>query len=225
MTGGLAEFCRLIFDLTGSLVHAGGLLRMSDTTSMTLLERLQSQSDQEAWSLMVDLYWPLISKWIHHQGLTSSEAEDVAQEVLSVVIRRLPDFQHNERVGSFRCWLRTITVNCLREFWRSQKNKPLATGTSSFQQILQELTDDHSPLSNQWDAEHDQHVTNYLLKAIEPEFQENTWQAFRLVVLQGEKPAKVAADLGMTPNAVLIAKSRVLARLRERGQGLLDEVV
>jgi RNA polymerase sigma-70 factor (ECF subfamily) len=65
-------------------------------------------------------------------------------------------------------------------------------------------------------------VVRRLMALIEPDFQEVTWQAFRGVMLDGETPAAVAARLGISANAVLLAKSRILARLRQEGQGLLD---
>lgn len=61
-----------------------------------------------------------------------------------------------------------------------------------------------------------------MLELIEPEFRPATWQAFRRVVLDGDKPAQVAAELGISENAVLLAKSRVLSRLRQEARGLLD---
>jgi RNA polymerase sigma-70 factor (ECF subfamily) len=89
-------------------------------------------------------------------------------------------------------------------------------------QVLEQLEDPNSALSQLWDREHDQHVTRRLLELIEPEFSATTWQAFRRVVLEGAKAAEVAAELGITANAVWIAKSRVLARLREELRGLTD---
>jgi RNA polymerase sigma-70 factor (ECF subfamily) len=56
----------------------------------------------------------------------------------------------------------------------------------------------------------------------EAEFEPTTWQAFRRYVLDEEESSKVAADLEMTVNAVQIAKSRVLKRLRELARGLID---
>src|SRR5262249_5912285 len=126
------------------------------------------------------------------------------------------------QAGSFRRWLRTITVNCLRDFWRSAKGRPRATGASDFQAVLDQLGDPTSALSRQWDPEHDQHVTRGPLALVRPHFEARTWEAFRRVALDGEEPDAVAAQLGLTVNAVFIAKSRVLARLRREGEGLID---
>ncbi len=77
-------------------------------------------------------------------------------------------------------------------------------------------------LSQAWDEEHDRHVTKTLLESIRLEFQPATWQAFERQVQQGEAVSKVAKELGLSENAVLIAKSLVLKRLREKAAGLVD---
>ena len=88
---------------------------------------------------------------------------------------------------------------------------------------MQQLADPASGLSRVWDKEHDRHVTQRLLQIIRGEFTEKTWLAFQRFALADEPAETVAADLGMTVNAVFIAKSRVLTALRREGAGLLEE--
>lgn len=191
-------------------------------TSASLLDQLRLRPDDAAWQRLVSIYTPLIRGWLRHHAHLQDEAEDVVQEVLAVVVRKLPQFQRQDRTGSFRRWLRTITVNCLRDFWKRQRHRPLATGDSNFGQVLDQLADPHSGLSKQWDLEHDRHVTQQLLEMIQPHFEPTTWTAFRRVALDGSAPDAVAAELGLSVNAVFIAKSRVLNRLRQEGAGLID---
>jgi RNA polymerase sigma-70 factor, ECF subfamily len=191
-------------------------------TSASLLDRLRLQPDAGAWQRLVDLYTPLIQGWLRRHGVPPQDADDVVQEVLTVVVRRLPDFRRQPRTGAFRRWLRTITVNCLRDHWRARRGRPVATGDSDFLQVLDQLADPDSGLSRLWDEEHDRHVTHRLLELIRPEFQPKTWEAFRRVALDGVAPDQAAAELGMSINAVFIAKSRVLTRLRQEGAGLID---
>jgi RNA polymerase sigma-70 factor (ECF subfamily) len=194
---------------------------MSDT-SASLLDRLRLQPDEAAWQRLINLYTPLIHGWLRRAADLQNDADDVVQEVLTVVVRRLPQFRRQDRAGSFRRWLKTITINCLRDHWKAQRTRPQAPGTSDFQQMLNQLEDPDSALSRQWDQEHDQHVTRQLLEMIRPAFEATTWQAFRRVALEGAPPDSVAAELGISVNAVFIAKSRVLSRLRQEGAGLLD---
>jgi RNA polymerase sigma-70 factor (ECF subfamily) len=190
-------------------------------TSLTLLGRLQQQSDPASWQRLVDIYAPLIGRWLARSTLQSADHENLVQEVLTIVVQKLPEFERR-REGSFRAWLRVITANCLRAHWRSEKYRALPTGGSNFLQKLQELEDPHSALAQAWDAEHDRHVVRRLLELIEPQFEPATLEAFRRLVLEGQESAHVARALGMSVNAALLAKSRVLRQLRREMDGLVS---
>jgi RNA polymerase sigma factor (sigma-70 family) len=191
-------------------------------TSASLLERLRLRPDEASWKRLVDLYTPLIHGWLRRYAVPAADADDLTQEVMAVVVRELPHFQHNQQRGAFRNWLRTVTVNRVRVLWRSRQTRPIATGDSDFLKMLDELEDPTSRLSRLWDQQHDRHVARRLMELVEPHFEPTTWRAFRRVVLDGLKAAEAAAELGMSVNAVLLAKSRVLSRLRQEMQGLAD---
>jgi RNA polymerase sigma-70 factor (ECF subfamily) len=191
-------------------------------TSASLLGQLCKGQDA-AWQRLVDLYTPLIRGWLNRHSVPAHEADDLVQEVLAVVLRRLPDFQHNQRTGAFRAWLRTITVNCVRDFWKSNRIRPKAPGGSDFGSYLDQLSDSAHPLSQAWDREHDLYVTRRLLDMIKPQFEPQTWLAFQRVALEEVAPQQVATELGISVNAVFIAKSRVLSRLRELAEGMVEE--
>jgi RNA polymerase sigma-70 factor (ECF subfamily) len=187
----------------------------SPDTSLSLLDRLGDRSDADAWSRLVRLYGSLLHTWLHSAGLQAADRDDLSQRALEVLIRRLPHFRHSGRPGAFRAWLRSITTNLLRQFWRQRP----AAGAAG---VLEQLCDPASSLSRCWDEQHDHHVLQGLLEQVEPEFAKPTWQAFRRAALDGVPARQVAAELGLSVNAVLIAKSRVLARLRQQAGNLLD---
>ena len=191
-------------------------------TSASLLERLCDQADSDAWTRMVDLYSPMIRAWLRRYGLPEFDVDDISQTVLSAVVANLPHFRHNGRVGAFRNWLRTITINSLRQRFRLERKRLDSFGGRELLASLNELEDPESDLSQVWDRAHDAHVLRTLMTLAEPEFEAKTWQAFRLVVFDETQPRLVAARLEITVNAVLIAKSRVLKRLRELGRGLIE---
>ena len=191
-------------------------------TSASLLDRLRIQPDEQAWQRLNDLYTPLIQGWLRRQAVLGADNDDLVQEVLIVVMRKLPQFEHNRRRGAFRSWLRTITVNCLRDFWRTQRLRPLATGDSRFLEVLARLEDPNSQDSRQWDHEHDRLVTKRLLQLLESQFEPTTWKAFFMVTLEEKSPKDVAAELGISLSSVYVAKSRVLAKLRQESDGLVD---
>jgi RNA polymerase sigma-70 factor (ECF subfamily) len=216
----------LLAAVAGRILEASkpplGVPNVVSETSASLLERLRDEPDGEAWRRLVAVYTPLLRQWLGRYGLQPSDVDDLTQEVLAVVVRELPGFEHNRRPGAFRRWLRTILVHRLRGFWRARQSRPVATGDSDLGHVLEQLEDPESGLSRLWDEEHDRHVMARLLEQIEPEVKPATWQAFRRVVLDGQDEESVAAALGLSVNAVFIAKSRVLARLRREARELLD---
>jgi RNA polymerase sigma-70 factor (ECF subfamily) len=185
-----------------------------------LLNRLKAaKPDADEWRRLNEIYLPLIRIWLARVPALDDEAADLAQEVLIIVVQELPAFER-VREGSFRAWLRRVTVNRARAFTRQRRRRPaVADGTDAF---LDELEDPASAMSRQWDREHDQHVFQQLLTAIEADFSPATWLAFRRSALDGQAVASVAAELGISENAVLLAKSRVLKRLRIEAAGLVD---
>jgi RNA polymerase sigma-70 factor, ECF subfamily len=193
-----------------------------DATSASLLDRLAVKSDAGAWQRLVEVYTPLIRGWLVRHAVQDADCSDLVQEVLAVVMQKMPEFHHNQRRGAFRSWLRAITTNCLRDFWKARRYRPRATGDSDFQEVLNQMADPDSGVSKLWDKEHDVHVTRKLLQLLQPHFEPRTWTAFVKVAVEGAEAERVAAELKMTVNAVWIAKSRVLARLRQEANGLID---
>lgn len=191
-------------------------------TSQSLLERLRSaRPDAPDWRRLQELYLPLIRAWLARVPVVGDEVNDLAQEVLLVVIRELPTFQR-QRDGAFRAWLRQITVNRVRTFYRARHRQPVAGRGDETDRLLSKLEDPSSDFAQQWDHEHDRHVFERLLAAVKPDFEARTWEAFTRFAVEGQPAAAVARELGTTENAVVVAKYRVLKRLREEAAGLID---
>jgi RNA polymerase sigma-70 factor (ECF subfamily) len=193
-----------------------------DETSHSLLERLGRKPDDASWRRLIDLYTPLLRGMLKSYHVPAEDADDLVQEVFSAVVRELPDFRHNGQRGAFRRWLRTIAVNRLRGYWRARQIAVRGAGGNDVFRRLDELEDPASAPSRQWDREHDEYVARRLLELLEPEFTPTTWTAFRRQVMDGGKPAEVARELDISTNAVLLAKSRVLRRMRQEIDGLTD---
>lgn len=191
-------------------------------TSLSLLKRLKQRADSQSWDRLVALYSPLLHHWLNYYSIQASDADDLVQEVLATLTTELPTFDHNGRPGAFRAWLRTTLVHRVRNYWRSRARRPRATGGSSIDQRLAALEDPATALTRKWNREHDRHVLRCLLAAVESEFEATTWQAFRRFALEGTKARLVAQELNISANAVFIAKSRVLQRLRQEAEGLVE---
>jgi len=191
-------------------------------TSLSLLNRLRRSPESESWDRLVELYTPLLRVWLRKYDVQDSDADDLTQEVLLAVSKDLRKFEHGGQPGAFRGWLKAILVNRLRKFWRSRDRRPQASGDSDIDARLAQLDDPSSEMSLIWNREHDQYVLRQLLALAEPHFTRNTWTAFCRVALDGAKPEVVAEEMGISRNAVVIAKCRVLSRLRQESAGLVE---
>jgi RNA polymerase sigma-70 factor (ECF subfamily) len=181
-----------------------------------LLVRLRQPDQQQAWTRFVDLYTPLLFHWARRLGLQQSDAADLVQEVFVVLVRELPGFTYraNQR---FRGWLWTVFRNKHGERQRRLAGKPSAAPEAA-------LNDVPSPAENVAieEAEYRQYITRRALELMQANFQPATWKACWECVVTGRSSAEVAGELGITVNAVHLAKARVLRRLREELVGLLD---
>lgn len=193
-------------------------------TSLSLLDRVRQSADSESWDRLVRLYAPLMKHWLGRYEIQDSDIDDLVQEVLTTVVTELPKFEHNQRAGAFRSWLRTILVNRVRNFWRSRKQRPIATGTSSLDEQLNQLQDDTSELSQIWNREHDEYLIKRLMQDVQGKFESKTWKAFHRQVVDGQKADVVAQELGDSLASVYMAKSRVLSALRRESKGLIDKI-
>ena len=96
------------------------------TTRLTLLERLHSRASRRRGGI-AHLYTPLLYYWARRAGLQSQDAANLAQEVLVLLVRRLPEFAYNPASGGFRSWLRTVTLNRLRDRRRTASARSTAS--------------------------------------------------------------------------------------------------
>jgi RNA polymerase sigma-70 factor (ECF subfamily) len=189
-------------------------------TSVSLLDRLKvARPDASDWRRLQGIYLPLIRRWLARVPGLGDEADDLAQEVFLVVVRELPRFERR-REGSFRAWLRRVTVNRARGHCRRRRRLP-AVGLDPALGFLDRLEAPDGDLAREWDRDHDHHVFERLLAIVQPDFQPATWEAFRRFALDGVPAARVAEESGLSENAVLQAKSRILKRLRAEAGELL----
>jgi RNA polymerase sigma-70 factor (ECF subfamily) len=189
-------------------------------TSLSLLDRLKSaRPDGSDWGRLQEIYRPLVLGWLARVPGLGIEAEDLAQEVLVILVREIPRFDRR-REGSFRAWLRQITVNQVRT-WRKKRQRRPMVGLDPTDGFLDRLADPSGDLAREWDKEHDRHVTQKLLSAVRSNFSPTTWEAFEKFALEGLPAAVVAVELGISENAVIRSKFRILKRLREEAGELL----
>ncbi|MCL4202844.1 MAG: sigma-70 family RNA polymerase sigma factor [Pirellulaceae bacterium] len=190
-------------------------------TSLSLLASIREHGDSDSWSRLVEIYSPLMRGWLRAYEVDASDADDLVQEVLCVVSQELPRFQHNDRPGAFRNWLRKILVHRLRDYWRGRRHRPVATGSSSVLERLNHLEDEKSGLSRVWNEQHDRQVIARLLELVRPKFEAKTWDAFCRQMFDGQNAEQIAEELRMSRGSVYMARNRVLNALRREAAGLV----
>lgn len=201
--------------------NAGPTSESVSLTSSTLLRRVQAQ-DQDAWDRLLHLYGPLVDFWIRRAGLQLADAQDVFQEVFQAVATGIHRFRKVQPGDTFRGWLRTVVRSKVANYRQRAGSLPMAVGGTEALRRLQEVPGAEEPSREATEADALRDLRLRGLELIRAEFESRTWQAFWYVTVEGRAAKDVAADLGVTPAAVRLAKSRVLRRLREElgDQGL-----
>lgn len=196
----------------------------ASATSLSLLARVRD-NDPDAWRRLVPLYSPLIFYWCQRLGLSREDAADTLQNVWQSVTGHIGRF--DRAGGSFRGWLWTITRNKVYDQVRKERAAPaVATGGSAALQALHEFPEQEpSSYVEESTADGAGDVLRRALEMIRPDFGAHTWQAFWLATVEGQSAREIGEQLGMSLDAVYQAKARILRRLREELDGVLDDVV
>jgi RNA polymerase sigma-70 factor (ECF subfamily) len=192
----------------------------SPATRASLLIRLRDGGDAEAWQEFVHLYAPVIYGFARKRGLQDADAADLMQEVLRSVSTAAHRLDYDPKRGTFRGWLFTITRNKVFNFLDSRKRRVQGTGDSSVHDRLAQHAGTDGTLSADWEADYQRTLAARAMERIKDEFQPATWQAFQLTAIDGVTPGQAAARVKLSVGAVYVAKSRVIARLREEIEAL-----
>lgn len=189
---------------------------MSDSelkTRQTLLIKIRDPNDSVAWDEFADLYTPLIYRFLVSRGLSSEDARDVMQESLKAVAGAIDRFEYDPEKGTFRSWLYTVVRSKLNNHFGREYRTPIPTGPTEVQGLVDEQGADDE--AGQWELEYKRHMFHWATEKVRGDFQDNTWQAFWRTAVDEVAPEEVARELDMSPGSVYVAKSRVIAKLRE----------
>ena len=196
-------------------------------TRHSLLTRLKRWDDQEAWREFFDTYWKLIFSVALKAGFPKAEAEDIVQETVLVVAKKMRRFHYDPALGSFKGWLllnvRSRIADHLRRCrCRIQMVPPSREDTADTRLI--ERVPDASALDLEalWEQEWRQHLFEAALERVKQKVAVKQFQIFDFCVLQQAPPAKVTALLGIGLGQVYLAKHRV-ARLIQKEVRRLEQ--
>jgi RNA polymerase sigma-70 factor (ECF subfamily) len=199
---------------------------MQDTpkTRPSLLLRIQNTQDSAAWREFVELYQPLLYRLTRRRGFQHADALELSQEALLAVARHIGRWEIDPHRGSFRNWLCKVTRNLMINFLAQQRRQPQGVGKTDFQQLLARQPDPQSSEAAEFDLESRRQQFHWAAQQVQHEFQPRTWAAFwETCVLQREIKT-VAAELDLSTGAVYVARSRVMARLRQCVQRVRGDV-
>jgi RNA polymerase sigma-70 factor (ECF subfamily) len=190
------------------------------STRITLLTRLRSAADAEAWRTFVDLYLPLVFRYCRKRGLQDADARDVTQQVLANVHRSIDKFAYDPRRGRFRNWLGTIAMHEIAKHVQRDRRPGKGGGDGVGELPVQHASGE---VDAAWHEEFQSHIFSVAVDRVRTDFDDSTWQAFDATWLRDVKPREAAERLGKTTGWVYKARFRVLERLRSEIEFLTSD--
>ncbi len=180
-------------------------------TRESQLARLSSPQSDEGWREFATIYRPLVYRVARAKGLQHADAEDLTQEVLSVIERSLDQF--DPKTGGFRSWLYQITRNLVVNHL-TRRRGPIGSGDSDVGRILSQQPAIDDQTATLFRLEYRRACFQQATSIVKTEFSDVTWSAFWLTAVELQSIASVAKQLGKSEGAIRVARCRVLDRLR-----------
>ena len=184
-------------------------------TRPSLLLRVKDFRDQKSWEEFVEIYGPLILRYLRKVGVAEQDAVDLVQDVLGIVLRHIGTFEYDPAKGRFRGWIKTIATHRAFRFLAESRRRPVTPGGSGHLLAMGQAASAEAAQEALIEAEWEQLRLEVAMKRVRSAVQPATWQAFELLSVEGLPPAEIADRLGMQIGAVYKNISRVKARLRE----------
>ena len=193
------------------------------STRPSLLVRLRDPRDERAWAEFVALYTPLVHRLARAKGFQEADIADLTQDIFRAVAGAIERWDPDPAKGRFRAWLFRIARNLLVNFLAGQRRSVRGTGSTSVHELLNAEPARDTGAEAEFQAEFQRRAFRWAAQQVKTEFADSTWQAFWRTGVESHSVAVVAQELGLSTGAVYIARSRVLARLRERVLQLTDD--
>jgi len=182
------------------------------TIRSSVLERIKV-FDNTAWNEMVTKFYPLVYAWCRKAGLGEHDAADVCQDTFRSVATSISNFRRSQSCDTFGGWLRRITQRRIFDHRKKANEAIPATGGTDARAALHMIAD--LSTSSAGTATSRDSGIQKVLESVKQEFEELSWNAFIMTTVEELSPIEVASLLGISRNAVYLAKSRILKRVRE----------
>lgn len=196
-------------------------------TRRSLISRLKDWEDQESWRQFFDTYWRLIFNIARKSGLTEVEAQEVVQETVIALAKKIGDFKHNQRPGAFKGWLIQMTQWRICDQFRKRNNDAAAPdegpeGENATDSIPDPGT---SNVDEQWEQDWRQNMLDAALDRIRAKVPAKQFQAFDLYVTRKWTPAAVARAVGLPISQIYLIKFRMMKLLRAEVKRLEKQLI
>jgi RNA polymerase sigma-70 factor (ECF subfamily) len=195
---------------------------MAETRS-SLIRRVRDPTDVDSWREFVALYEPLLLSQVRRRGLDEHDARDVVQDIFARLLQALPAFELDHSRGNFRTWLWQVACSAIAD-WARRGRRQNAAENEWQRRLTASAPSEEAVREAEWLTAHRRRVLEFVLERVRSQTQPQTWTCFEQHVLHGRRGADVAAELGMTANAIFVNASRVLARVREQCAEYLEEL-
>jgi RNA polymerase sigma factor (sigma-70 family) len=184
-------------------------------TRPSLLVRLRDPHDADAWRQFVQVYGPAVYGYARKRGLQDADAADVMQEVLRSVMKAIGRLEYGTRQVSFRAWLFTLAHHRVCDFLARRTSPAQGTGDTAMIDLLEQQP---APAEDTelWDDECSHTRFAWAAERVRACVPATSWQAFWQTAVEGARAKEVAQRLGITVTMVYLAKSRVMARIKEQ---------
>jgi RNA polymerase sigma-70 factor (ECF subfamily) len=192
-------------------------------TRLTLLGLLRDLANASAWAEFHALYQPLLIAYGRSRGLSDDDAQEVAQEVFTRLVKALPKFALQRERARFRTWLFQVWYCAKVDLVDRRRRRQVRAERAWFERLGE--SSPRIPEDPDWLTMYHRRVLAFALEQIRERVERvrpTTWACFERHLLQSRPSAEVAAELGLTVNAVNLNSSRVLARVRDFCAGYLE---
>jgi RNA polymerase sigma-70 factor (ECF subfamily) len=183
-----------------------------DTRRSLLLRLHEEPGDDDAWEEFVRIYGPHVARWCRSHGLQHADSVDVSQDVLVRFWRQAGSFRYDPS-RRFRGYLKTILISALSDWSDGRRGgSPLrcAEKAAALMASIPAREDLVARIEKAYDTE----LLEIAMREVEARVQPHTWQAFRMLALEGRPASDVAERLGMEINTAYVARSKVQRMIR-----------
>lgn len=183
-------------------------------TRRSLLSRLRNMGDDDSWRAFFDAYWRLIYNVARKSGLSDEDAQDVVQETVISVAKKMPEFRYDPAKGSFKSWLLIITHRRIHDRLRRHYQSVPTANLSAAENMPANVLSPDGALQAAWEEEWQKNIFQAALARVRQQVNPKHFQVFDYCLLQNMRASEVARRLGLTSAQVYLNKHRMMLAVK-----------